>query len=174
MRLCGYPAQSISILTTYRGQKHLLRDVFKARCDSHPLFGPPASISTVDKYQGQQNDIVLLSLVRTKHVGHLRDVRRLVVSLSRARLGVYVFGAKKIFENVDELKPALKTLMNDTKLDVIKGEVYGHISRKVEDAVSNDVKKSFKDSDEFATFIDSCALEYKKAALEHLKNQQQQ
>ena len=35
--------------------------------------------------------------------------------------------------------------MNDTKLDVIKGEVYGHISRKVEDAVSNDVKKSFKD-----------------------------
>ena len=105
MRLCGYPAQSISILTTYRGQKHLLRDVFKARCDSHPLFGPPASISTVDKYQGQQNDIVLLSLVRTKHVGHLRDVRRLIVSLSRARLGVYVFSAKKIFENVDELKP---------------------------------------------------------------------
>lgn len=75
---------------------------------------------------------------------------------------------------MDELKPALKTLMNDTKLDVIKGEVHGHISRKVEDAVSNDVKKSFKDSDEFAKFIDSCALEYKKAALEHLKNQQQQ
>ena len=74
-----------------------------ARClqsdaSSRPAFGPPASISTVDKYQGQQNDIVLLSLVRTKHVGHLRDVRRLVVSLSRARLGVYVFGSKKIFE----------------------------------------------------------------------------
>ena len=78
-------------------QKHLLRDVFKARCDTHPLFGPPASISTVDKYQGQQNDIVLLSLVRTKHVGHLRDVRRLVVSLSRARLGVYVFGRERRF-----------------------------------------------------------------------------
>ena len=173
MRLCGYPAQSISVLTTYRGQKHLLRDVFKARCDTHPLFGPPASISTVDKYQGQQNDIVLLSLVRTKHVGHLRDVRRLVVSLSRARLGVYVFGAKKIFENVDELKPALKTLMNDTKLEVIKGEVFGHISRKFDDVVSDDAKKSFKDNDEFASFIDQCALEYKKAALQHLKNQQQ-
>ena len=173
MRLCGYPAHSISILTTYRGQKHLLRDVFKARCDSHPLFGPPASISTVDKYQGQQNDVVLLSLVRTKHVGHLRDVRRLVVSLSRARLGVYVFGSQKIFENVDELKPALKTLMGDTKLEVIKGEVNGHISRKVDDAVSSDVSKSFKNSDEFASFIDACALEYKKAALQHLKNQQQ-
>lgn len=40
-------------------------------------------ITTVDKYQGQQNDYVLLSLVRSKVVGHLRDVRRLVVALSR-------------------------------------------------------------------------------------------
>lgn len=40
-------------------------------------------ITTVDKYQGQQNDFVLLSLVRTRVVGHLRDVRRLVVALSR-------------------------------------------------------------------------------------------
>jgi intron-binding protein aquarius len=34
---------------------------------------------------------VLLSLVRTKAVGHLRDVRRLIVAMSRARLGLYVF-----------------------------------------------------------------------------------
>jgi len=34
---------------------------------------------------------VLLSLVRTKTVGHLRDVRRLIVAMSRARLGLYVF-----------------------------------------------------------------------------------
>ncbi|CAN0444221.1 unnamed protein product, partial [Hapterophycus canaliculatus] len=43
------------------------------------------------RYQGQQNDYVLLSLVRTRTVGHVRDVRRLVVALSRARLGLYVF-----------------------------------------------------------------------------------
>ena len=48
-------------------------------------------IETVDKYQGSQNDYVLVSLVRTKHVGHLRDVRRLIVALSRARLGLYIF-----------------------------------------------------------------------------------
>ena len=30
MRLLGYPAERISILTTYRGQKHLLRDIIKA------------------------------------------------------------------------------------------------------------------------------------------------
>ena len=49
-------------------------------------------VETVDKYQGSQNDYILLSLVRTKHVGHLRDVRRLIVAMSRARLGLYIFG----------------------------------------------------------------------------------
>ena len=42
----------------------------------------PAAISTVDRFQGQQNDYILLSLVRTRSVGHLRDVRRLIVAVS--------------------------------------------------------------------------------------------
>ena len=78
MRLLGYPAEKISILTTYNGQKSLIRDVVNARCLNNPMFGSPAKIDTVDKYQGQQNDYILLLLVRTKAVGHLRDVRRLV------------------------------------------------------------------------------------------------
>lgn len=41
----------------------------------------------LQRFQGQQNDYILLSLVRTKNVGHLRDIRRLVVAMSRARLG---------------------------------------------------------------------------------------
>lgn len=65
-------------------------------------------VTTVDKYQGQQNDFVLLSLVRTRVVGHLRDVRRLVVAMSRARLGLYVFGRQGLFANCYELQPAFK------------------------------------------------------------------
>ncbi len=65
----------------------------------------------MDKYQGQQNDYVLLSLVRTKLVGHFRDVRRLVVALSRARLGLYVFGRVELFANCYELKPAFSRLL---------------------------------------------------------------
>lgn len=48
----------------------------------------------MDKYQGAQNDYILMSLVRSRSVGHLRDVRRLVVAMSRARLGLYIFGRK--------------------------------------------------------------------------------
>ena len=38
MRLLGYPASKISIITTYRGQKHLIRDIIARRCAHHPMF----------------------------------------------------------------------------------------------------------------------------------------
>ncbi len=46
----------------------------------------------------------MLSLVRTYHVGHLRDPRRLVVAMSRARLGLYVFGKLELFDGYSELE----------------------------------------------------------------------
>jgi intron-binding protein aquarius len=56
MRLLGYPAEKISILTTYAGQRALVRDVLKHRCQNNRMFGLPGKVSTVDKYQGEQND----------------------------------------------------------------------------------------------------------------------
>ena len=81
------------------------------------------SLFSVDKYQGQQNDYVLLSLVRTESVGHVRDVRRMVVALSRARLGLYVFCRKNLFSNCYELGPAFKLLLKkSSNLQLIGGE----------------------------------------------------
>lgn len=68
-------------------------------------------VQTVDKYQGQQNDYILLSLVRTRAVGHLRDVRRLVVAMSRSRLGLYIFGRLSLFANCYELQPTFQHLL---------------------------------------------------------------
>uniref|UniRef100_A0A8C6UHK6 RNA helicase aquarius n=1 Tax=Neogobius melanostomus TaxID=47308 RepID=A0A8C6UHK6_9GOBI len=110
MRLLGYPADRISILTTYNGQKHLIRDVINQRCGNNPYFGQPSKVTTVDRFQGQQNDYIILSLVRTKAVGHLRDVRRLVVAMSRARLGLYVFARVSLFQNCFELTPVFNQL----------------------------------------------------------------
>ena len=56
MRLLGYPASKISILTTYAGQRQLINDVLGSRCKNNPLFGRPKIVATVDKYQGEQND----------------------------------------------------------------------------------------------------------------------
>ena len=41
--------------------------------------------------------------MRSNHVGHLRDPRRLVVAMSRARLGLYVFGNFNLFDGYSEL-----------------------------------------------------------------------
>ena len=109
MVLLGYPSRSISILTTYNGQKELISDILTQRCgEGTPLAGiRPQAVSTVDQYQGQQNDFILLSLVRTESIGHMRDVRRLVVALSRARYGLYVFGRFELFANHAELSPII-------------------------------------------------------------------
>lgn len=44
MRLLGYPAEKISILTTYNGQKHLIRDVINIRCADNPIIGKPYKV----------------------------------------------------------------------------------------------------------------------------------
>lgn len=49
MRLLGYPASKISILTTYNGQCQLIEDVVQQRCADNDLFGEPGRIATVDK-----------------------------------------------------------------------------------------------------------------------------
>ncbi|XP_030854514.1 RNA helicase aquarius isoform X2 [Strongylocentrotus purpuratus] len=125
MRLLGYPAEKISILTTYNGQKHLIRDVINKRCSDNPIMGQPHKVTTVDRFQGQQNDYILLSLVRTRAVGHIRDVRRLVVAMSRARLGLYVFGRVSLFQNCYELSPTFRNLMSrPIHLHLVPSETY--------------------------------------------------
>ena len=113
------------LLTTYNGQKALLRDVLRARAHVNPALGEPAAVETVDRFQGQQADYVLLSLVRTRAVGHVRDVRRLVVALSRARLGLYVFAHTRLFHGALELAPALSQLAaRPAELELVVGEVF--------------------------------------------------
>ncbi|VEL24608.1 unnamed protein product [Protopolystoma xenopodis] len=51
MRVLGYPSDRITILTTYNGQKHLIRDVISTRCSKNPLLGEPSLVTTVDRFQ---------------------------------------------------------------------------------------------------------------------------
>ncbi|KAF4628114.1 hypothetical protein G7Y89_g10039 [Cudoniella acicularis] len=125
MRLLGYPASSISILATYAGQRALIKDVLAHRCAKNPLFGLPKLVTTVDKYQGEQNDYIILSLTRTSRVGYLRDIRRLTVALSRARLGLYILGRREVFESCFELRQAFDILLQrPDKLMLVTGELF--------------------------------------------------
>ncbi|OXU23077.1 hypothetical protein TSAR_003253, partial [Trichomalopsis sarcophagae] len=152
MRLLGYPADKISILTTYNGQKHLIRDVIKTRCEKNPLIGSPNKVTTVDKYQGQQNDYILLSLVKTRAVGHLRDARRLVVAMSRARLGLYVFARVSLFKNCFELTPAFDQLMRrPLTLKLIPTETYP--TSRLNDQEPSEPPLEIQDMPQMAKFV---------------------
>eukprot|EP00953_Heterococcus_sp_UTEX-ZZ885_P034506 17863-Heterococcus_DN1.PRE.1 len=67
---------------------------------------------------------------KNNRVGHIRDVRRLVVALSRARLGLYVFCRRSLFEMCLELAPAFNKLLlktseqpvGESQLQLVPGE----------------------------------------------------
>ena len=133
LRLIGHPASSISIITTYKGQRQLLHDLVEQQCAWNPAIGWPASLTTVDRFQGRQNGIVLVSLVRTRHVGHIRDVRRLIVTVSRARLGLLTFGKWELFSSCFELGPVMKQFANrPVVLELLPEEEFDTCTRRVD------------------------------------------
>lgn len=87
----------ITILTYYKGQKRKI--IQKLHRDDMPV-GAFFNVSTVDSYQGEENEIVLLSLVRSPqpgtfyNVGFLDSRNRATVAISRARRGFFLFGNK--------------------------------------------------------------------------------
>ncbi|KAF2000105.1 hypothetical protein P154DRAFT_492683 [Amniculicola lignicola CBS 123094] len=166
MRLLGYPAHKISILTTYAGQKALIKDVLDHRCKGNRLFGLPRGVWTVDKFQGEQNDYIILSLVRTRSLGYLRDVRRLTVALSRARLGLYILGRAALFESSYELKSAFDILLSrPTKLALVTNEMYGASARTVHQEVDEGNEAVMEGVEHLGQYV----YEMTKAKMEALK-----
>jgi len=64
--------------------------------------GRGLTVSTVDDYQGEENKIVIVSLVRSnphKNVGFVGIKNRIIVSLSRAKHGLYIIGNSKLLSD---------------------------------------------------------------------------
>ncbi|KAF7955588.1 hypothetical protein EAE96_004514 [Botrytis aclada] len=91
--LNGVKPEKITVLTYYNGQRKLLLKELSRRVTS--VATPYFKVYTVDAYQGEENEVILLSLVRGNphsSVGFLRSKNRVVVALSRAQRGLYIFG----------------------------------------------------------------------------------
>ena len=58
-------------------------------------------VTAVDNFQGEENDIILLSLVRSDRIGFLKIANRVCVALSRARKGFYIIGNATLLEEQD-------------------------------------------------------------------------
>lgn len=92
----GTPPEKITVLTFYRGQRKKILQL--ARRELAPLGIIKIGVYTVDSYQGEENDVILLSMVRSTRpnmrpsAGFVQDKNRGVVAISRARRGFYIFG----------------------------------------------------------------------------------
>ena len=79
-----YTQQEITVITPYTGQMFKLREKF--------FNMPNVKVTSVDSYQGEENDIILVSLVRSEALGFVADHSRICVAMSRAKHGLYVIG----------------------------------------------------------------------------------
>lgn len=85
--LQGYCTEDITIITMYAGQKSLIKKALRE--ERRPYADPePIQVSSVDGFQGEENKIIIMSLVRSNtngQIGFLKVVNRVCVSLSRAK-----------------------------------------------------------------------------------------
>lgn len=100
--LNGVSPNNITVLTFYNGQRKRLLRLLRGHRD---LQGCYIKVATVDSYQGEENDVVILSLVRSgeKKIGFLATENRVCVALSRAKQGFYIFGNVHALKSVSDL-----------------------------------------------------------------------
>ncbi|MHA1680602.1 MAG: AAA domain-containing protein [Promethearchaeota archaeon] len=113
----------VAIITFYLGQRGKLSTKFKKHF--HPKLGKfnfkdekkhiSLKICSVDSFQGQEADVILLSFVRTNRIGFLDSRNRLNVALSRAKYYQACFGNKRFFSRnyVKKDSPILFELANE-------------------------------------------------------------
>ncbi len=86
----------VGVISPYRAQVQYLRQMVKKESFFKP-YRSLISINTVDGFQGQERDIILISLVRNNpkgDIGFLRDLRRMNVAITRARMKLIILGDK--------------------------------------------------------------------------------
>jgi superfamily I DNA and/or RNA helicase len=105
----------VGIISPYRAQVQYLRSQLKKKEYFKP-FRSLISVNTVDGFQGQERDVILISLVRSNdegQIGFLRDLRRMNVAMTRARMKLIILGDaktmtrhpfyKKLYEYIEAL-----------------------------------------------------------------------
>ena len=119
----------VGVISPYRAQVQYLRHLVKR----DPFFKPYRSlisINTVDGFQGQERDVILISLVRSNddgQIGFLRDLRRMNVAITRARMKLIILGNpdtmtrhpfyRKLYEYVEALREASTEIEAPTPAD---------------------------------------------------------
>ena len=123
----GYQPSQIVILAAYQNQKSLIRSKLKEsygesstkRTDKIGSVDHVVQVQTIDMYQGDENDIVIVSLVRSNDkgsFGFMKERNRRCVAQSRARKQVVMIGNADFFQKCSEWVNFLDMLRNNSAI----------------------------------------------------------
>ncbi len=90
----------IGVITFYAKQAKVIKSLIGARLGAEEAR--TLRVSTVDGFQGSEEDVVIVSCVRTKSVGFTEEAERLNVALTRARFALFIVGNFQVFQVDDE------------------------------------------------------------------------
>ena len=106
----------VGLISPYKAQVQYLRQLLKKDAFFKP-YRPLITVNTVDGFQGQERDVILISLVRANEegqIGFLNDLRRMNVAITRARMKLIILGDastltrhpfyKKLYEYIGTLE----------------------------------------------------------------------
>lgn len=139
--LQGYAPHEITVLTMYTGQVITLqRTMPKDRFEG-------VRVTAVDNFQGEENEIILLSLVRSnkqRKIGFLAVKNRVCVALSRARKGFYCIGNFSLLAEKSELWKRIAQDMRDQNAigEALELVCTKHPDRKIHARVADDFKSA--------------------------------
>jgi superfamily I DNA and/or RNA helicase len=91
------------IISPYKSQVQLLRKLVRESAELRPLHGA-ISVNTVDGFQGQERDVIFISMVRGNdegRIGFLGDLRRMNVAITRARMKLVILGDSETLSHTD-------------------------------------------------------------------------
>jgi DNA replication ATP-dependent helicase Dna2 len=107
-------APSIGVISPYRAQVHLIR---QRLADTLGEVADAIDVDTVERFQGGERDVILVSLVKTDHAGDfLADARRLNVTLTRARSKMVIFGSRDCLI----VNPLFRTLLEQPQTHIVR------------------------------------------------------
>lgn len=122
-RLChsvsklGGPDVSLGVITPYQAQKTAIVEQLQ---ENFPQGAATVDVNTVDGFQGQERDVIVLSCVRAHHprgcIGFVADARRLNVAITRARKALFICGHLDSLKDTEEWRALISDAHERSKV----------------------------------------------------------
>ena len=123
------------IISPYKSQVQLLRRLIKHEKELKQ-FLPYITVNTVDGFQGQERDVILISMVRGNdegRIGFLNDLRRMNVAITRARMKLIILGDTSTLSKTRFYRKLIEHVTRNGQMLVIPGMPKEEIDQPIQE-----------------------------------------